>query len=140
PARSPPVPSSSPRAASARLISSAESGIRSPYRQIWRASRGFASQLLSAAGQLFAGADEPPFVGTAASRPLAVATLRVALLECEGGPRLSKRTLARPSAVPTAKHSPVVRQFASHMTRFERASQIWSILAFAARSRQVLSY
>jgi len=45
--------------------------------------------------ELFAGADEPPFVGTAASRPPAVATLCVARLECEGGSRLSKRTLCR---------------------------------------------
>src|SRR5436305_1756523 len=28
----------------------------------------------------------------------------------------------------------------THMTRFERAPQIWSILAFAARSRQILNY
>src|SRR5438270_652726 len=33
----------------------------------------------------------------------------------------------------------VVRQSAA-MTRFERAIQIWSILGFAARSRQVLTY
>ena len=47
--------------------------------------------------------------------------------------------LARP-ARSRAQNVAAVRQLAPHMTRFERATQIWSILAFAARSRQVLNY